>query len=327
MGHTDTLGRVLGWLDAARRGLRSIVHRIAESLGLRSGTDLHTRVTVRALVDAVLPETPVLGAELGPEHVPGGLAIDLDRFVVTYVDDGFQLGLPHVGPHGNIPLIDAITHVLDAAALKLVDRHENESGPRSDRPKSLFDPGEASPARIEDAAGTFSKLSRRDRLRAIGILDDFEFEISLPSGDTFEFDAGLVGQLVIGFTEMIYYSEWDGYDEFTQAPSARVHPNDPVAVQSWRQTDFPGVANGYVALRGYVGTDEGPLGDGEVWTTIAGNADGNADADESGKADGNADADGENDGEGATPVRITHGSGSFRENEYDTSGYEDPHPE
>lgn len=301
MGHTYSLRRVVRWVDAARRGLWSIFRRIAEILGIRSGVDLHTRLTVRAVVDAVLPETPVIGAELGPEHVPGGLAINLEAFVITYVDDGFQLGLPHVGPHGNLPLIDAISHVLDAAALKLVDRHENETEPRTDRPTSLFDPGEVSPTRIGDAAGMFSKLSRRDRLRAISILDEFELKLSLPSGDVFEFDAGLVGQLVIGFTEMIYYSEWEGYDEFTQPPSARVHPNDPAAVQSWRQTGYPGFANGYAALRGYVGTDEGPLGDDEVWTTV--------------------------DGDTAAPVRITHGSGSFRENEYDTTGYEEPYPE
>jgi len=61
---------------------------------------------------------------------------------------------------------------------------------------------------------------------------------------------------------MLHYSEWQGYDEFDQPPSERVHPNDPAAVQSWRQTGYPGFVDGYVALRGYVGTPDGPLGDG-----------------------------------------------------------------
>jgi len=292
---------LLRWVDAFRRALTSLVELLAEGFGFRADVDVHTMVTFRAVADAVLPETPGLGAELGAEHVPGGVAIDLDEFVVTYVNDGFQLGLPYVGPLGNVPLADPIAQVLDAAALRLIDRGEHASEPSDDRPVSLLDPGEASPREIRSAAGAFSKLSRRDRLRAIGLLDEFEFTVSPVGDDLFEFDAGLVGQLVIGFTEMIYYSEWQGYDEFTCPPSERVHPNDPAAVQSWRQTGFPGFANGYAALRGYVGTDHGPLGDGPVWTTI--------------------------DADATAPVRLARESGSFRENDYDTSGYEEPYPE
>jgi hypothetical protein len=293
--------RLLRWGTFGWRSLTSAVELVAERLWGRPDVDLHTQVTFRAVTDAAIPETPALGDDRGPEHVPGGLAIDLDEFVITYVDDGFQLGLPHVGPHGNIPLADPIAHVLDLAALTLLDRGWNEAQPRADRPVDLLDVGEGSPARIRDAAGMFAKLSRRDRLRAIGLLDEFEFKIAPTADDLFEFDAGLVGQLVIGFTELIYYSEWQGYDEFTQPPSERTHPNDPAAVQSWRQTGYPGVANGYAALRGYLGTDDGPLGAGEPWTTI--------------------------DDDAPSPVRITHESGSFRENDYDTSDYEEPYPE
>jgi hypothetical protein len=70
-------------------------------------------------------------------------------------------------------------------------------------------------------------------------------------------------------------------------------------VQSWRQTGYPGFSDGYAALRGYLGSDDGSLGDGEVWTTI----------DESGS------------------VRIVREPGSFRENDYDTSDYAEPYPE
>ena len=289
------------WIDALRRGIASLLELVVEVIRGEPDVDVHTLVTFRAVVDAVVPETPALGEDLGPEHVPGGLAIDLDGFVVTYVDDGFQLGFPHVGPHGNIPLADPIAHVLDAAALALLDREGNAAEPSADRALALLEPGEASARAVEEAAGPFAELSRRDRLRAIGLLDEFDLEVLPSPGELFEFDAGLVGQLVVGFTELIYYGEWDGYDEFTQPPGDRVHPNDPAAVQSWRQTGFPGVADGYAALRGYLGTDDGPLGDGEPWTTI--------------------------DDDPASPVRITRESGSFRENDYDTSGYEEPHPE
>jgi hypothetical protein len=294
-------GRIQQWIKAVRRGLQTVRHVVARILGFESAVDLHTRVTFRAVTDAVLPETPELGEELGSEHVPGGIAIDLDEFVVTYIDDGFQLGLPHVGPRGNIPLADPIADVLDAAARTLVARDENVAEPDSNRPVSLLNADDASPTEIKDAAGEFATLSRNDRLRAISILDEFEIEVSPVADELFEFDAGLVGQLVIGFTEMIYYSEWQGYDEFVQPPSERVHPNDPSAVQSWRQTGFPGFANGYAALRGYVGTEGSSLGHGETWTTI--------------------------DSDATPPVQLTYESGSFRENDYDTSGYEEPYPE
>lgn len=263
--------------------------------------EVYAEVTFRAAVDAVVPETPELGDELGAEHVPGGLDVDLDEFVVEYVDRGFQFGLPAVGPSGNLALAGPIANVLDVAALRLLARGENEDDPSVDRAVELLERGDAPASKVEAVAGTFSKLSRRDRLRAIAILDDLEPVIRPTEDALFEIDGGLVGQLVVGFTELIYYSEWEGYDEFVQPPSQRDHPNDPEAVQSWRQTGYPGFADGYAALRGYLGTDEGSLGDGETWATI--------------------------DGGGDRAVKILHEPGSFRENDYDTSDYEEPYPE
>lgn len=44
--------------------------------------DPHTRDTYRAVVDALIPETPELADELGPEHEPGGLNVDLEQFLI-----------------------------------------------------------------------------------------------------------------------------------------------------------------------------------------------------------------------------------------------------
>ena len=293
-------GRIGRWIDAARRGLESLAWLVADRLDLGWGEDPHTTVTFRAVVDAVVPETPELADELGSEHIPGGLSVGLDEFVITYVDDGFQLGLPHLGPQGNLLLADTVAHVLDTAALVLVDRGENALEPGRDRAGALYEPGSVRSAWAERVAGMFARLSREDRLRAIGILDEFELELTPFEDELFEFDAGLVGQLVVGFTEMIYYSEWQGYDEFVRPPSELTHSNDPAAVQSWRQTGYPGVSPGYAALRGYLGAEGSTLGGGETWATI---------------------------GDGPAAVRLTSGSGSFRENDYDTSDYEEPFPE
>ncbi|AZH26928.1 hypothetical protein [Haloplanus aerogenes] len=299
--YDEQLRRLNRWIGTVLRGAASALELLADLVSGTEDVELHTVVTFRAIVDAVVPETPELDPELGPAHVPGGLAIGLEDFVVTYVDDGFQFGLPYLGPRGNIPLADPIAQILDIAALTLLDQGDATGELDDDRPVSLLAPGEASPRAVRTAAGPFSKLSRRDRLRAIGLLDELELELSQFEGELFEFDGGLVGQLVVGFTEMIYYSEWQGYDEFTQPPSERVHPNDPAAVQSWRQTGYPGFSDGYAALRGYLGDDDGPLGAGDVWTTI--------------------------DDDQESPVRIVREPGSFRENDYETSDYEEPFPE
>lgn len=300
MGSTEgDMGGVLRRLA----GYRWFVREKARNgvLRFRRDRDLHTLVTFRAAVDAVVPNTPELGDELGPEHIPGGVDIDLAEYLVTYVDNGFQLGLPHVGPAGNAPLAKPVAKVLDKAALKLLLRGTNEAAPSGDLPSALVDSTDPSRAQVAGAAGPFARLSRMDRLRAINILDEIEPEFTLPKGTVFEFSGGLIGQLVVGFTTFIYYSEWEGYDDFDLPPSERTHPNDPEAVQSWRQTGFPGFANGYPALRGYVGTDEGSLGAGESWITIDESAD--------------------------SQVRIFREPGEFRENDYDTSGYEEPYPE
>ncbi|WP_089864357.1 hypothetical protein [Halogranum rubrum] len=45
-------------------------------------SDPHTADTYRAIVDAIIPRTPQLEAELGAEHVPGGLDVELEKFLI-----------------------------------------------------------------------------------------------------------------------------------------------------------------------------------------------------------------------------------------------------
>ena len=49
-------------------------------------TDPHTLDTYRSIVDAIVPRTPELEEELGPEHVPGGLDVGLETFIVWDFD-------------------------------------------------------------------------------------------------------------------------------------------------------------------------------------------------------------------------------------------------
>ncbi|WP_238717458.1 hypothetical protein [Natronorubrum halophilum] len=45
-------------------------------------SDPHTADTYRSIVDAIVPRTPGLEDELGPEHVPGGLDVGLEKFLI-----------------------------------------------------------------------------------------------------------------------------------------------------------------------------------------------------------------------------------------------------
>ncbi len=45
-------------------------------------SDPHTVDTYRSIVDAIVPRTPQLEEELGPEHVPGGLDVELEKFLI-----------------------------------------------------------------------------------------------------------------------------------------------------------------------------------------------------------------------------------------------------
>lgn len=296
--------RPLRWRRWLVLRMRALWHGLRSRLGFSNSgapsyVDAHASVTFRALTNAVVPETPALADELGPEHEAGGLAIGLDSFAIVFADNLFQFGLPHVGPRGNLPISVPVAHALDVAALKLLARRRNESDPSPDRAFALYD--DRSSIDLAAAVGPFAMLSRRDRLRAIALLGEFEVETAPFRGMEIEFDGGVVGQLVVGFTELLYYSEWEGYKSFERPPSERSHPNDPSAVQSWRQTDFPGATNGYAALRGYVGAEGSPLGAGEEWTVL--------------------------DTEADSRVAVVRESGSFQENDYDTSGYEEPYPE
>lgn len=53
-----------------------------ETLTDQLPSDPHTADTYRAIVDAIVPRTPELEDELGPEHVPGGLDVELEKFLV-----------------------------------------------------------------------------------------------------------------------------------------------------------------------------------------------------------------------------------------------------
>lgn len=277
-------------------------------------TEPTTRATFRAVVDAVIPETPEVAAELGEEHEPGGIEVGLEDYLIEFVNTLFSAwDAPNpaaalatdlsVEPPAEVPidaevslspefryqqrqelnlrLAELVGKVCDVAAVELLARAGNEKTP--------------DPTRFE-AGGPFASLARRDRLRALALLDEKELDTAALPGPVLEATAGLIPQLVVAFTQVVYYSEWEGYEDFSEPPSERDFSGEDI--QSWEQTDFPGVIDGAVAFRGYWGGPQSSLGEGRVWKTFPET--------------------------GGPPRKLYFESGSFEEDDYDTSDYEEP---
>lgn len=94
-----------------------------------SRTDPHTRATLRALVDAVIPETPGLADRRGDEHEAGGVTIGLDDYLVPYLNDLLALGAPALGGGPDARLAEAIAAALDESALELLARNRAQDTP------------------------------------------------------------------------------------------------------------------------------------------------------------------------------------------------------
>lgn len=206
---------------------QQVVDAVEEALAQADAAphDPHTLATWRAVVDAVVPRTPGLGEELGEEHVPGGLDVDLHVGLIEFVNSFIspEAAAPRIAPTGEtVPLSEAVAAALDAGAAELLAR----GGNRDDPDASGLDGG-----------GPFASLSRRDRFRAMADMEE--------QGGTY---GGFVVALAAAFPAILYYSEWDGYVDFSASPSERTFTGE---VQSWTQTDYEGPTTGAAVLRGY----------------------------------------------------------------------------
>lgn len=74
-------------------GLSSVPATAAERQRIRAAvdTDEHTLDTYRSIVDAIIPRTPELAAELGAEHEPGALDAEIERFLVYSFDNFHEI--------------------------------------------------------------------------------------------------------------------------------------------------------------------------------------------------------------------------------------------
>lgn len=195
--------------------------------------DPHTVATFRAVVDAIVPG----------DDAPGGLAVDLERFLL-FSFNSFVPAEPG-GPENtgvNQRYAGQFADTLDYAASELVARGENE-----DEPDPTRFPG----------GGPFASLSRDDRFRAVALLEGKELAQEAGEEDGLlnrvSNYPGFVKYQIMGlnaFTQFGFYNEWAGYTNGTACPTERNFAGVD-AVPSFEQTGYPGPAKGYAALRGY----------------------------------------------------------------------------
>ena len=185
----------------------------------------YTRGTFAALVDALIPETPELEAR-GPEHVPGGLAVGLEEAVIERVNGFVETrGIASLAGDA-VPLAPAVAALLDTAAGELLLRRRAEDGLQS--PDEPF------------AAGPFCRLSRRDRLRALRLLEDEGAFAALAE----RFESAALGTVQFLASSLpilvasVYYAETTAEDGEARS-------------LGWRQAGYPGPADGYPVMLGY----------------------------------------------------------------------------
>ena len=184
----------------------------------------HTRGTFAALVDAIVPETPEMESREA-EHVPGGLEVGLEEAVIERVNGFVEThGLASLAGDA-VPLAPAVAALLDVAAAELLVRRRAEDGPQS--PDEPF------------AAGPFCRLSRRDRLRALRLLEDDGVVAALSE----RFDAAALGTVQFLASSLPILVEFVYYSEATA--------DDGERSLGWRQAGYPGPADGYPVMLGY----------------------------------------------------------------------------
>jgi hypothetical protein len=238
----------------------------------------YTRQNIRSLVDAVIPRTPELAESHGPEHVPGGLDVGIDDYVIESFNSYQE---HHLGPLStvlralgvrNYPYAVLVALLLDVVAIELLVRGNNEDS-----------------VALVSTAPPFRRLSRRDRLRAIELLETGALDTLATKTDDRLPVVGTVRFLALGvntFPLLGYYSEWPG-------DTVETNPG-------WQQTDYPGPAEGYSEHMGYEidefdewdedefapGGDDGPASADDVDAKRAGDSEGDGRADDQRDSEG-----------------------------------------
>ena len=192
----------------------------------RVPADPHTRDTYRAIVDAIVPRTPELEDELGPEHVPGGLDVELEKFLIWDFNHFQEIRLETLqtpietakvgeGPLGNLgdggnPLGDALGGLTGGG--------EAGGGSSLDPVTELVD-GLMAPELFQldlDTVSSGSELGALTDLVGLDAVEDLTGLLALDNLDEFGelLDFGAADRLAIDFADAPIPEDAEGIAEF-----------------------------------------------------------------------------------------------------------------
>lgn len=193
----------------------------------------HTVATFRALVEAIVPNTPAL-AVYGAEYSAGAVELHVHEYMIWELDHSLALFL---GTHLTIvPLSASTAQLLNAGAVQLIASGKAQKAPNH----ALW------------GSSPFSALSPADRIRTLAMLEELCVDLgTLPP--PYKDDGGLIVFIVDYLnrgTMFGFYSEWPAYGTTRLAtPTQRRLEYFPIG---WKQVGYPGVSLGYRANRGFL---------------------------------------------------------------------------
>ncbi|QYR21820.1 gluconate 2-dehydrogenase subunit 3 family protein [Paenibacillus sp. sptzw28] len=195
--------------------------------------DPQTVATFRALVAAIVPNTPAL-AVYGAEQTAGAVDLHVDEYMIWELDHtlalmfGIELTI--------FPLSAPTAMLLNSGAVQFLASGQAQYAPNS----SLW------------GTSPFAALAAADRIRVLAMLEQLNFDLGAvppPYRDDGGFVVFIIDYLNRG-TMFGFYSEWSAYGTTRlNTPTRRRLEYFPIG---WRQVGYPGVSLGYRALRGFM---------------------------------------------------------------------------
>lgn len=197
----------------------------------------------RALVDAVVPETPELADRLGEQHRSGAVETGLEEYLVeTFnslqeLESGWLGSLLERWGLGNVPASLVMALLLDVMALEFCLRGRHHQSVESSWTSFRI-------------LGLYRDLAPRDRVRVLRFLEEGSLlQAVLNRVRPYFPQVGLLkfmATVLAAFPLLTYYSEWSRVErEGAKEESKGTRPI------GWEQADYPGPADGYADFRGY----------------------------------------------------------------------------
>lgn len=207
--------------------------------------DSHTFATFRALVEAIIPDSPV-SATYSPELTAGAADLCINEYMIWELDHSLSLVLGF--GLTDIPLSCSTAGLLNVGAVHLAASRQLQHPPNH----LLWE------------SGPFSAISRNDRISVLAMLEQGNIDPGvLPP--PYRNDLGFTRYMIDFLNRQTMfgnYSEWSAYGTTRlRTPTERRLEYFPVP---WKQAEYPGVVPGYRALRGYMLTIERKGGESTI---------------------------------------------------------------